>query len=105
MLGVRVVMAETFERIHRSNLIGMGVLPCEFQNDESRETLGLKGDEIYHISGMADNLYPGKVLAVSAKAPDGDRKSFQVKCRIDTPMELEYLRHGGVLPYVLRRLI
>ncbi|MCH7505330.1 aconitate hydratase AcnA [PVC group bacterium] len=104
MLGVRVVMAETFERIHRSNLIGMGVIPCEFQNDESRETLGLKGDEVYHISGMADNLHPGKLLEVSAKAQGGQEKVFHVKCRIDTPMELEYYCAGGVLPYVLRKL-
>jgi aconitate hydratase len=98
LLGVRAVIAESFERIHRSNLVGMGVLPLEFLPGESRLTLGLKGHEVVSIEGIA-GLTPGKLLTVKA----GDR-SFQVKARVDTPQEVEYLRHGGILQYVLRSL-
>jgi aconitate hydratase len=104
MLGVRAVIAESYERIHRSNLIGMGVLPLEFRAGESREALGLSGEETYQITGIADALAPRTLLRVVAASPDGTKKSFQALCRIDTPVELDYYRHGGILPFVLRQL-
>ena len=103
MLGVRAVIAESYERIHRSNLIGMGVLPLEFRAGDGREALGLSGEETYEITGIADGLSPRKLLTVNAVSADG-KKSFQALCRIDTPVELDYYRHGGILPFVLRQL-
>ena len=105
LLGVRAVIAESFERIHRSNLVGMGVLPCEFANGESRQSLGLTGFETYEILGMSDALQPRETLTVNATATDGTVKSFSVRCRIDTPEEMQYYKHGGILPYVLRGLV
>ena len=105
MLGVRAVIAESYERIHRSNLIGMGVLPLEFRAGEDRETLGLSGEERYEIRGIATGLEPRKVLTVEAVGADGSKKVFQALCRIDTPVELDYYRHGGILPFVLRQLL
>ena len=104
MLGVRAVIAESYERIHRSNLVGMGVLPVEFVNGATREQLALSGEETFEIAGIADGLAPRKLLTVTATAADGKKKSFPVLCRIDTPVELEYYRHGGILPFVLRQL-
>jgi aconitate hydratase len=105
MLGIRAVIAETFERIHRSNLIGMGILPLEFSGGQSQTTLALSGDEIIDVSGLSDSLIPGKLIEVSATCSDGTVRRFQVKVRIDTLMELEYYRHGGILRYVLRQLV
>ncbi len=105
MLGVRAVIAESYERIHRSNLIGMGVLPLEFPKGEHRESLGLGGEEVYETSGIASGLRPGAKLAVTARAADGKTKRFDAVCRIDTPVELDYYRHGGILPFVLRQLL
>jgi aconitate hydratase len=105
LLGVRAVIAESFERIHRSNLVGMGVLPLEFVNGESRLTHGLNGFETYEIDGMSDNLKPRALLTVRARAADGSEKKFQAVSRIDTPEEISYYRHGGILPYVLRQLV
>jgi aconitate hydratase len=105
LLGVRAVIAESFERIHRSNLVGMGVLPLEFVNGESRLTHGLSGFETYDIEGMSDDLKPRASLTVRARASDGTEKRFQVVSRIDTPEEISYYRHGGILPYVLRQLV
>jgi len=105
MLGVRAVIAESYERIHRSNLIGMGVLPLEFRPGENRQSLGLTGEESYAITGIAADLSPRKPLTVTATATDGAKKSFQALCRIDTPVELDYYRHGGILPFVLRQLL
>ena len=105
LLGVRAVIAESFERIHRSNLVGMGVLPCEFVNGETRQSLGLTGFETYEIVGLDDSLTPRATLAVQATALDGSVKSFSVRCRIDTPEEMQYYKHGGILPYVLRSLV
>ncbi len=102
--GVRAVIAESLERIHRSNLIGMGVLPLVFLPGESRQSLGLTGHERYSIAGIADDLKPGKRLTVHATTDDGSTRSFEVVCRIDTPVELDYYRHGGILQYVLRQL-
>ncbi len=98
--GVKAVIAESFERIHRSNLVGMGVLPCEFINGETAESLGLAGKESFSVTGVADGFRPGKILDVEA-----DGKRFQVKARVDTPLEIEYLRNGGVLNYVLRNFM
>jgi aconitate hydratase len=105
LLGVRAAIAKSFERIHRSNLVGMGVLPLQFAPGEDREALGLSGTEVYEIDGIADGLAPGKRLTVRARADDGSTKEFQVVARIDTPIEVEYYRHGGILPYVLRQLV
>ncbi|HEY3497439.1 MAG TPA: aconitate hydratase AcnA [Polyangiaceae bacterium] len=105
MLGIRAVLAESYERIHRSNLIGMGVIPLQYQNGETRESLGLTGEEVYALSGIAKDLAPRKRLAVTATAADGKVKRFEVLARIDTLVELDYYKHGGILQYVLRQLL
>ncbi len=105
LLAVRAVIAESFERIHRSNLVGMGVLPCEFVNAETRQSLGLTGFESYEIVGLDESLTPRATLTVKATAMDGAVKTFSVRCRIDTPEEMQYYKHGGILPYVLRSLV
>jgi aconitate hydratase len=105
LLGVRAVIAESFERIHRSNLVGMGVLPLEFVNGETRATHGLTGFETFEIQGMSDEMKPRAPLTVLARAAGGAEKRFQAVCRIDTPEEMSYYRHGGILPYVLRQLV
>jgi len=105
LLGVKAVIAESFERIHRSNLIGMGVLPLQFKSGEGRENLGLTGAETYSIAGIAAGLAPGKELTITAKKADGSTFTFTAMTRIDTPNELEYYRHGGILQYVLRSLL
>ncbi|MCA9631093.1 MAG: aconitate hydratase AcnA [Myxococcales bacterium] len=104
MLGIRAVIAQSYERIHRSNLIGMGVLPLEFVDGQSRESLGLNGEEVFDISGIADGLKPGKRLKVTARRADGTSVEFEALTRIDTLVELDYYRHGGILQYVLRQL-
>ncbi|MBB6123203.1 aconitate hydratase AcnA [Sphingobium subterraneum] len=103
LLGVRLVIAESFERIHRSNLVGMGVLPLQFKDGEGRESLGLTGDETFSISNVA-GLKPRQTVTVNAKRADGSAFSFEALCRIDTINELEYFLNGGILPYVLRKL-
>jgi aconitate hydratase len=107
--GVKAVIAESFERIHRSNLVGMGVLPLQFLPGETVETLGLTGQEEFSIIGLGDavmNVFRGgKNLFVRATLATGETKSFEVTCRIDTPQEVEYYRHGGILLYVLRQLL
>jgi aconitate hydratase len=105
LLGVRAVIAESFERIHRSNLVGMGVLPLEFSGGETRQSLGLTGFETYDIDGLDESLRPRATLTVRATGPQGSSKTFQVLARIDTPEEMNYYRHGGILPYVLRQLV
>jgi len=104
LLGARAVVAESYERIHRSNLIGMGVIPLEFQNGDTRESLGLTGHEIFDIEGIA-SLAPGKSIGVRAKAEDGKTKQFSVIARVDTPEEVSYYHHGGILQYVLRQML
>jgi aconitate hydratase len=104
LLGVRAVIAESFERIHRSNLIGMGVLPLQFANGENVEALGLTGHETYDIEGVAD-LSPGAKLTVRATSDDGETREFKAKARVDSPVEVEYLRNGGILQTVLRQLL
>jgi aconitate hydratase len=104
LLGVRVVIAESYERIHRSNLVGMGVLPLEFKPGETRESLGLTGHEVFNIEGIAA-LSPKKLITVKAKLPGGQEKTFQAIARADTPEEVVYYKHGGILPYVLRQML
>jgi aconitate hydratase len=103
LLGVRAVIAETYERIHRSNLVGMGVLPLQFLGEDNRQSLGLTGDETFTITGVAD-LQPRQEVTVEVTRADGSKSSFTTRCRIDTLNELEYFRAGGILHYVLRRL-
>jgi aconitate hydratase len=105
LLGVRAVLAQSYERIHRSNLIGMGVLPLQFLAGESVESLGLMGKELYDVEGIAAGLAPGADLRVTARDDGGAAREFGVRVRIDTPVELDYYRHGGILPYVLRGLL
>jgi len=104
LLGVKAVIAESFERIHRSNLVGMGVIPFEFTGGDTRKTLGLKGDETVAIEGLEGNLKPLSTLPCHITYGDGTTKTIQIKCRIDTAIEIEYIEHGGVLHYVLRDL-
>jgi len=105
LLGVRAVIAESFERIHRSNLVGMGVLPLEFSAGETRQSLGLTGFETFQIVGLDQSLRPRATLTVRAQPSGGAPKEFRVLARIDTPEEMQYYRHGGILPYVLRQLV
>ncbi len=105
LLGVRAVIAESYERIHRSNLVGMGVLPLQFADGEGVEKLGLTGEETFDIGGIADGLAPGRMLSVTATDSTGTVKSFEVLVRIDTPDEIDYFAHGGILNYVLRSLL
>jgi aconitate hydratase len=105
LLGIRAVIAESFERIHRSNLVGMGVLPLQFRPGESRESLGLSGRETYTIRGIGQGLEPGQQLEVEARSEDGSTRTFAVVARLDNSTDVEYLRHGGVLPMVLRQLM
>jgi aconitate hydratase len=104
LLGVRAVIAKSFERIHRSNLVGMGVLPLEFRPGEDAQTLGLTGREVFDIGGIAEGLSPFKQITVVAKSEDGSTKSFTVTARIDTPNEVDYYQHGGILHFVLRQM-
>jgi aconitate hydratase len=104
LLGVRAVLAESFERIHRSNLVGMGVLPLQFKDGESAATHGLTGFETFDITGIAEGIKPRMLMTVRARG-EGTDKTFQAVTRIDTPYEIHYYRHGGILQYVLRQLI
>ncbi|MGR3649019.1 MAG: aconitate hydratase, partial [Shimia sp.] len=97
------VIAESFERIHRSNLVGMGVIPLEFTNGDTRKTLGLTGDEVVSITGL-DSVEPLQDVPCVITFADGSNKTITLKCRIDTAPEIEYVEHGGVLHYVLRNL-
>jgi aconitate hydratase len=105
LLGVKAVIAESFERIHRSNLVNMGVLPLQFYDGVSAASLGLSGRERYVITGIVDALKPAGSLTVRAVTDEGQVIEFQALARIDTPEELVAFRHGGILPYVLRQLV
>jgi len=105
LLGIQAVIAESYERIHRSNLVGMGILPLQYKEGENRSTLGLTGEETYSFSGITEDLTPKKAVTVTATDASGKTKTFQATLRIDTPVEIEYYRHGGILPYVLRQLL
>jgi aconitate hydratase len=109
LLGIRAVIAESYERIHRSNLVGMGILPLQFKAGESAESLGLTGEEVYEVEGLAeaiaDQFASSRELTVSARPASGSPIRFRVGVRIDTPQEIRYYQHGGILPYVLRQLL
>ncbi len=105
LLGARCVIAESFERIHRSNLVGMGVLPLQFEDGQSAESLGLTGFETLSVSGISEDLYPGKRMAVTVTDAGGGQREFHATCRLDTPVEVEYYRNGGILQTVLRQMI
>ncbi|MCS6981852.1 MAG: aconitate hydratase AcnA [Flavobacteriales bacterium] len=105
LLGIKAIIAESFERIHRSNLVGMGVLPLQFLEGQNAETLGLTGLEVFDVYGISDGLTPGKRLTVKATKDDGHTTEFQVVCRLNSPIEIEYYRHGGILQYVLRQFL
>jgi aconitate hydratase len=104
LLGVHAVIAESYERIHRSNLVGMGVLPLQFLAGENRETLGLQGDERYAIAGLGA-LEPQQRLTVRVQCADGSARRFQVVARVDSQVEVEYYRNGGILQTVIRRIV
>jgi aconitate hydratase len=104
LLGVRVVIAESYERIHRNNLVGMGVLPLVFEEGESAASLGLNGTEIYSFTGLT-NLSPRSTVAVTARKADGREIAFTTISRLDTEIDVLYYRHGGILPYVLRQMM
>ena len=109
LLGIRAVIAESYERIHRSNLVGMGILPLQFRSGESAQSLGLTGEEVYAIEGLpaaiAGRFSGGRELTVAAERGGGPPIRFSVSVRIDTPQEIRYYEHGGILPYVLRQLL
>ena len=103
ILGVKAVLAQSFERIHRSNLIGMGVLPLQFKDGESKESLELTGKELFTIEDLSNDMKPKQTVTVKAFSVEGE-KSFDMIARIDTPIEVDYYRHGGILQMVLRQL-
>ncbi len=105
LLGVKAVVAASFERIHRSNLVGMGVLPLQFLNGTTAQSLGLYGSEIFSITGLSDTMKPGQTATLQIEGKDRQKRSVPVKLRIDTPVEIDYYRHGGILPFVLRQLL
>ncbi|MFL6594815.1 MAG: aconitate hydratase, partial [Chthoniobacterales bacterium] len=105
LLGVKAVIAASFERIHRSNLVGMGVLPLQFEEGTNAQSLGLDGSETYSITGLTNDIQPGQMVTLEITRKDGKPQSVPVKLRIDTPIEIDYYRHGGILPFVLRELI
>jgi aconitate hydratase len=105
LLGVKAVIAKSFERIHRSNLVGMGVLPLQFKGTHTVDSLGIKGDETYDITGLDGEIRPQQDVTLVIKRADGTQRDIKVLLRIDTPIEVDYYRHGGILPYVLRELV
>ncbi len=105
LLGVKVVVAKSFERIHRSNLVGMGVIPLQFKGNDSATSLNLTGNETFDVLGINNNIKPQQDLTLVITYPSGEKKNVEVLCRIDTPIEVDYYKHGGILPYVLRQLI
>ena len=105
LLGVKAVVAQSFERIHRSNLLGMGVLPLQFKEGTSARTLNLDGTETFDVVGLGQALKPQQDLTLRVTRADGRVETIPVTCRIDTPIEIDYYQHGGILPYVLRQLV
>jgi aconitate hydratase len=105
LLGVRAVVAESFERIHRANLVGMGVVPLTFQDGVTRKTLNLDGSETFDLAGLSSGLKPRMTLPLVIHRANGKTDTIDLLCRIDTVDEVEYYRHGGILPYVLRSLL
>jgi aconitate hydratase len=102
---VKAVIAASFERIHRSNLVGMGVLPLQFPDGTNAQTLNLDGSEVFSITGLSDSIEPGKTATLEIERKNGGRDSVPVRLRIDTPIEIDYYRHGGILQFVLRQLL
>ncbi len=105
LLGVKAVVTESFERIHRSNLVGMGVLPLNFEEGTNAKTLGLDGTEIYSIKGLSNDVKPRQKLTLEITRANGKVETVPVICRIDTAIEVDYYQHGGILPYVLRQIL
>jgi aconitate hydratase len=105
LLGVKAVIAESFERIHRTNLVGMGVLPLQFVQGDNAASLKLSGKELFHITGVQKAVETGSRVSVAAVGADGKEICFEAIPRVDTPQEAEYFRNGGILPYVLRQLL
>ena len=105
LLGIKAVIAQSFERIHRSNLVGMGVLPLQFKEGVNAQTLKLDGTETYDIVGPDANIKPQQDLTLKITRKDGKVENVNVRCRIDTPIEIDYYQHGGILPFVLRQLV
>jgi aconitate hydratase len=105
LLGVKAVIAASFERIHRSNLVGMGVLPLQFPEGTNAQTLNLDGSEVFSITDLSDSIEPGKTVTLEIERRNGERDSVPVRLRIDTPIEIDYYRHGGILQFVLRQLL
>jgi len=105
LLGVKAVIAASYERIHRSNLVGMGVLPLQFPDGTTAQSLGLDGSEKFSITGLSDSIKPGQEVTLVIESENREQLSVPVKLRIDTPIEIDYYRHGGILPFVLRQLL
>jgi aconitate hydratase len=105
LLGVKAVIAQSFERIHRSNLVGMGVLPCQFKDGSNAHSLNLDGTEIFDLLGIEGNITPRQDVTLVITRSNGESEEVQLTLRVDTPIEVEYYRHGGILPYVLRQLL
>ena len=105
LLGVKAVIARSFERIHRSNLVGMGVLPFQFTGNDSVQSLGIRGDEVIDIAGMESSVRPQQQATLVIRRKDGSKQDIKVLLRIDTPIEVDYYVHGGILPFVLRDLL
>nr|MDQ3624307.1 aconitate hydratase [Verrucomicrobiota bacterium] len=105
LLGIHAVIAESFERIHRSNLVGMGVLPLQYPEGTSAQSLALEGSETFDLLGLNDGLQPMSDVTLVIHRPDGTEEKITLRSRIDTAMEVDYFRHGGILPYVLRELL
>ena len=105
LLGIQAVLAESYERIHRSNLVGMGLLPLQFTEGENAASLGLSGFETFDIQGIQNGITPGMTVTIRARGDDSKEKTFHAITRIDTPYEIQYYQHGGILQYVLRQLI
>ena len=105
LLGVKAVVVESFERIHRSNLIGMGVLPLQFKSGENVQTLNLDGSEIISITGFAEDLQPGQMATMNIVRANGETQTTELLIRIDSPVEVEYYKHGGILDYVIRNFL
>jgi aconitate hydratase len=105
LLGVQAVIAQSFERIHRSNLVGMGVLPCQFKEGTSAQTLGLDGTETFDITGLENSVRPRQDITLVIRRQSGATEEVPITLRIDTPIELDYYQHGGILPFVLRQLL
>jgi aconitate hydratase len=105
LLGIRAVIAVSYERIHRSNLVGMGVLPLQFPDGTTAQSLGLDGAEIFSIIGLSETIKPGQTVTLEIEGKGRQKRSMPVKVRIDTPIEVDYYRHRGILPFVLRQLL